>query len=279
MRVVPIALQTNIDTGSPSLAFGMRIERIDGQMFAFGTMDRPKMIDTDTTFLPGLNVMSIVQSAGFGVDNTEIEVIPDADITRESINAGRWDAATFSLSMFNWKAPTAGELIIMSGTIGTMKPRNGTFVAELRDLRQALQQDTTDVVQPDCRYRLGDAKCTVDLSDHLFTVTGSITSVTSRYVFADTARFEPDDYFAAGEIRFDTGLNAGLRFLVSDYASDTFMLALATPFAVTAGDAYTAIVGCRKRFEEDCRDKFDNGINHGGEPHKARIDKLLAGAA
>lgn len=278
-RTIPIAIQTTIDSGTTRLAWGLRIVRPDGTLFAMTTATRPKIIDTDTTYEPGLEVKSIVQSSGFGVDNTEIELLDVDVVTRLDILAGRWDASEFTLSMFDWSQPTAGELVIMTGTFGDLKPRHGKFIAELRDIRQALQQDSTDVVQPDCRYRLGDSKCTVDLTDHLFTVTGTVTSSSDRYHVTDTARTETDDYFGAGEIRFDDGLNEGLRFLVREYASDQFVLALPTPFGITVGDAYTAVVGCRKRALEDCRDKFDNIINHGGEPDKARIDKLLAGAA
>ncbi len=279
-RTIPIAIDTSIDTGTSRLAFGIRIVRPDGVSFSLTTASRSKFIDTDTTFDPGLDVQSVVQSAGFGVDNTEITLVPDDEqVTRLDILAGRWDASAVTLSVFDWKNPGNGEIVFLTGTIGDIRPRNGAFVAELRDLRQALQQDTTDTVQSDCRYRLGDSKCTIDLndSDGLFTVTGTVTSVASRRQFTDTARTEVADYFGLGEVRFTSGLNSGLRFLVRDYASDVFTLANDAPFAITIGDAYTAIVGCRKRAFEDCRDKFDNIINFGGEPDKARVDFILRG--
>jgi uncharacterized phage protein (TIGR02218 family) len=281
-RTVPAGLQTPINLGTTRFVWGLRIVRSDSEVYAITSASRTKVVDTDTTYQPGLEVKSLVQSAGFSVDNTELQIIDVDDLTRSSILAGRWDAAAFTLSLFDWSQPTAGELVMMTGTLGGVRPQRGHFVAELRDLRQALQQETTDVVQPECRYRLGDAKCTVDLidSDGLFTVNGTVTSSADRYHVTDTSRTDVDDWFGAGEILFNTGLNAGLRFLVSEYngTTDTFTLALPTPFTVTAGDTYTAIVGCRKRAEEDCRDKFDNIINFGGEPHKARVDKILAGA-
>jgi uncharacterized phage protein (TIGR02218 family) len=280
-RTVAAPLQTAIDTGTTRFVWGLRIVRSDNESFAITSATRPKTVDTDTTFLPGLDVRSLVQSAGFGVDNTELQIVNADEITRAGILAGLWDAAEFSLTLFDWSQPTAGEIVMMTGTLGEIRPRHGHFVTELRDIRQALQQDTTDVVQPDCRYRLGDAKCTLDITAPPFTVTGTVSTAASRYVFTDTSRTEADDYFGAGEVRFDTGLNAGIRLLVREYlsASDQFTFALAAPYTITPGDTYTAIVGCRKRAFEDCRDKFNNIVNFGGEPHKARVDFLLRGAA
>jgi uncharacterized phage protein (TIGR02218 family) len=279
-RTVPSALQTAIDTGTTRFVWGLRIVRSDGEFFAITSATRPKVVDTDTTYVPGLEVRSLVQSAGFGVDNTELQIVNADELTRASILAGRWDAAAFTLTLFDWSQPTAGELVMMTGTIGEIRPRHGHFVTELRDLRQALQQDTTDVVQPDCRYRLGDSKCTLDITAPPFTVTGTVSTSASRYVFTDTSRTEADDYFGAGEVRFTSGLNDGIRLLVREYlsASDQFTFALPAPFTITPGDTYVAIVGCRKRAFEDCRDKFDNIVNFGGEPHKARVDFLLRGA-
>lgn len=282
-RTVPAPIQTEIDAGSPTLTWAIVVTREDGTAYRWTTHNRMIEIGGNQyTPEPGIEVNSIAMSAGFGVDNTECRINATDTITRQDLIAGRWDAAEFSLFIVNWKTPTDGVIEFLTGTLGNLQARLGFFVTELRDIRQAIQPDTTDVVQADCRYRLGDAKCTIDLSDTDagWTVIGEITSVTSRYLFADSGRAEADDFFGAGEIRFTTGLNAGLRFHVREYvgASGAFTLSLQTPFNVTIGDEYVAIAGCRKRHVEDCVTKFANGINFGGEPHKARVDFLLRGA-
>jgi uncharacterized phage protein (TIGR02218 family) len=276
-RTVGAGLLALAQSNAPTLAWAIVVTRQDATVYRWTTHDRDVVIASNTyASAPGIDVRQLVSTSGFVPDNTEVRILADDEITRPDILAGRWDAAGVSLGVFNWKDTSQGIAIFLTGTLGDMRPRDGEFVAELRDLRQALQQDTTDVVQPDCRYRLGDAKCTKVITSPPFTVTGSVTGVTSRYVFTDTARTEADDYFGAGEVQFTSGLNAGLRFLVRSYAADVFTLALPTPFAITAADAYTAIAGCRHRFAEDCVGKFANGVNFGGEPHKARIDALLA---
>jgi uncharacterized phage protein (TIGR02218 family) len=277
-RSVPANILTVAQSGLPTLAWAVVITRQDSTVFRWSTLDRDIEIGgNDYLAAPGIDIKSLAMSAGFAVDNTEVRIIEDADITRADILAGRWDAAEFSLGLFNWKAPADGLAMFLVGTLGAFKPRHGEFIAELRDLRQALQQDTTDVVQPDCRYRFGDAKCALDITGPPFTVSKTVGTVTSRYVFSAPGT-EIDDYFGAGEVLFTSGLNIGLRFLVSGYASatDTFTLALPTPFTITPGDTFTAIAGCRKN--PDACKAHGNYLNYGGEPDKARIDKLLAGA-
>lgn len=52
------------------------------------------------------------------------------------------------------------------------------------------------------------------------------------------------------------------------------------PYAIAAGDSYAVTPGCRRRFEEDCKAKFNNVINFRGEPHLPGTDKMLkAGGA
>jgi uncharacterized phage protein (TIGR02218 family) len=276
-RSVGANLLLNAQSAMPTLAWAIVVTRGDGVVFRWTTHDVDVALGgNDYLSAPGIQIQSIAMSAGFAVDNTEVEILADDDITRPDILAGLWDSAQFTLSVFNWKAPADGAAVFMTGTLGDLKPREGRFITELRDLRQALH--TTDVLQPDCRYRLGDAKCTLDITGAPFTVTGSATSVASRYAFTDSTRTEVNDYFGAGEVLFTSGLNAGYRLLVRTYAADVFTFALPAPFAITPGDTYTAVVGCRKRDLEDCKTKFNNIVNFGGEPHKARVDAFLAGA-
>ena len=48
--------------------------------------------------------------------------------------------------------------------------------------------------------------------------------------------------------------------------------------AIAIGDAFTAVAGCQKRHDVDCRDKFGNLLNFQGEPHLPGIDALTSPA-
>jgi len=284
MRVIPIALASEIATGSARLAFGLKITRRDGQIYAFTSADEDDVIDgLRYASAPGLDIKNLVSSAGFAVDNTEIQVLPDEQfVTKADILAGRWDGADFEIFRYSWADPAAGIDIIKRGTFGNLQPRRGLYVAELRSLRQALQQTIGSIVQPTCRYRLGstsmpDGLCMVDLA--AFTVAGAVESVASSYEFSDSARTEPDDWFVEGAITWTSGLNIGLSQKIrASLATGVITLSLPMLFEIGVGDTYSMHAGCLKRHLEDCRDKFDNILNFGGEPHLPGQDRLTAPA-
>jgi uncharacterized phage protein (TIGR02218 family) len=275
-RVIPLAIQSSIDTGSATLAWGITITRQDGLQFTFVSSDREKEIDTARTGVPGFDLRSLARTSGLAVDNTEITVVePDDVITRNDLAAGRWDGAAFEVFQFNWKNPTGGILEHMVGKLGNMQPRGAMFVAELRDLRQALQQDYTQVMQESCRWRFCDERCGLDEADYTHGLT--VTSVTSQNEFeADGSGGSPPPQFVEGEIRWLTGDNAGLRVKIRAYDAGTFELAQPMVFPIQVGDTADAIEGCPKA-REACKG-FNNILNFGGEPDKPAVDAITAPA-
>lgn len=282
MRVIPITVANSTASGSSSLAWGILIVRTDGMSLSFASTDRPKFIDSAVGLAqPGFQVQSVDFSAGLAVDNTEITIVPDdLSVTREDIIAGYWDGAAFELFQFNWKDPTGGRAARMTGRLGNLSPKGLAYVAEMRDIRQTLQQDNTAVMQETCRYRLGstappDGWCMVDLAP--FTEALSVTAVSSNSEFTDSARVEAAEYFSYGWIDWLTGDNAGLRSTVRSFAAGVFELAQPLVYAIQVGDTGDAVAGCDKA-RSTCRDKFDNVLNFGGEPDKPAVDSITAPA-
>ena len=277
-KTIPALLLTNYASDTPTTAFGLKITRADAEVFGWTSAD----IDTEDIgdsvlyrATPGLDVASWAASAGLAVGNTELSILHEDDtITRADILAGRWNNAEFNLFRYNWASPSDGIEYISSGRLGEVMPRAGHYVVELRDLRQYLQQPVGAASTKTCRARLGDAMCMVDLGP--WTETGTITSVTSKQVFADSSRAEADDYFGEGILTWTSGFNTGLSQKVKTYVSDTFTLILPMIFDVQVGDTYSVIAGCRKRLDEDCVAKFDNVLNFQGEPHRPTVDELTS---
>lgn len=276
MRTVGASLLAHQQSGATTLAWGLKVTRADATVYGFTSHQRDVTI-SGVTYLagPGLDVASLVSSAGFAVDNTELTMLADdAVITRADILAGRWNYAAFELFQFNYADLTQGRDILLAGTLGEVTPQRGAFRVELRGLQQYLQQPVGAVSTKTCRARLGDARCRKVLTS--FTHTGSVTGVTSNQVFADSTRTQADDYFAEGELTWTGGDNVGITCKVKTYASasDTFTLAVPTTFPIQVGDTYSAVAGCRKRLNEDCRLKFDNVLNFQGEPHRPTVDDI-----
>jgi uncharacterized phage protein (TIGR02218 family) len=280
VKTIDTSLLATYRSGGPTIAAYVVIGRTDGQTFRWISLDRDLEIGGHTfESAPGVDVTSIVSTEGFAVDNAEVKVLDTGDeITRAGILAGIWDGASFEIGEVDWKAATPVKNILKLGKLGNFTPKRGYFVAEFRDLRQAIQNPRETVMQPTCRYTLGDAKCTKDVSGSPFTVTGTIDSSTSPYTVVDAARSEADDYFGEGRFTFTSGANAGLSQKIKSYNGTTkaFVFWQQFIYPIEAGDAYTAVVGCRLRFQEDCITKLDNGINFGGEPNKKNPDVLSA---
>lgn len=281
MRSIPSPLVTHLALGTTTLAEAIYIERGDGEIFGYTTHDIADTIDgVEYKADPGLIVQNIVTTAGAEVGNLEITTLNDGSVfTTADIFGGVWKNAEFLIFRYNFKALTDGVIPLLAGNFGEVRVMQSTVVAELHDLRRFLQHSVGLVSQKLCPYRFGSTTkptgglCLVDLGP--LTVTGTLTGATSNQVFRDSSRAEAADYFGNGEITFTSGPNAGQRMLIKSYAADgTFTTILPFWGTVASSHTYEAIPGCRHRLEEDCRDKWDNVLNFGGDPHRKGLNDL-----
>jgi uncharacterized phage protein (TIGR02218 family) len=280
MKVIPIALAPHYALETTTLCHCLKVTRADGVVLGFTSLDQALTVSA-LGYEPGFDVAQIISSANLGVDNLELTILPDdATVTEADLLGGLWNNAAFEIFEVNYLAPADGINVLKRGTTGEVQLRRGSFVVEFRGLTQGLQQSVGMVTQKTCRANFADfpaqrlnAPCRLDPAD--WTVTGTLTSVTSNQVFADSGRTEPADWFTEGIITWTDGLNEGLREKVKLHAvGGALTLSLPMPFEVQVGDAYSLIAGCRKRHDVDCRDKFDNILNFQGEPHLAGIDAI-----
>ena len=283
MKTLPASLAAHIASRVTSLATALRITRTDGEIFGFTTHDVNDVVSGVTySSSPGLDVTDIVLAASVAVGNLELTTLHDGTtFTTADVLGGVWRNAAFIIFRYNFASIGDGIDTLLTGTFGEFELKQNSVVAELRDLRQYLQQPVGSASSKTCRYRLGSTDknngglCLKDISGATFTVTGTLTSATSNQVFRDSSRTEAVNWFDEGEITFNSGANSGISAKVKSYAVDgTFTLALPLLGTVAIGNTYTAIAGCRKRLAEDCVAKFNNVLNFGGEPHRKGINSL-----
>ena len=189
-----------------------------------------------------------------------------AGISLDQVVSGVFDNARVYAFATSWAAPVEDEEPLGLGFMGKTTLKDDRYTIELMMVIDALNQSTGKTYTAPCPKTFGGqeyAGCMVDLGP--ITVTGTITAVTSRSVFQDSARTEAADWFGEGTIAFTSGANAGLKPMeIKTYAADgTITTHEAFHYPVAVGDAYTMIPGCRKRLE-DCRDKWANILNFGG---------------
>jgi uncharacterized phage protein (TIGR02218 family) len=279
VKTIPAPLLAHYALPSQAIAACITITRTDAVVMRFTGLDVALVVSGNTYLPAGLNLSGLSASAGLAVQNAELQVLPDdaLGIVRSDLVTGRWDHADFVLFETNWTDPANGINTLMTGKLGQVRPGRGLYTVELRSLAQQLQQPVGIVTQKTCRYRLGDANCGVNLAP--FTVTGAATSVAGNQVFTDSARAEAAEYFAEGVLTWTSGPNAGFAQKVKSFAAGVFTLSLPAPFTVAVGHAYSAVAGCQKRHLLDCKTKFSNLLNFGGEPDLPGVDALIRPAA
>jgi len=279
MKTLPTALAAHVATRSTTLATAMKITRTDGVVFGFTSHDVDDVVDGVTYKAnPGLDVTDIVIAANAAVGNLNLTTLHDGTVfTTADVLAGVWRNAAFKIFRYNYSNLADGIDTLLVGTVGEFQVLQNTVIAELRDLRQYLQQAVGDASSKTCRARLGDARCRANVGP--FTHTGAVTGVINNMSFQDSSRTQGVAWFDEGELTFTSGANVGLSAKIKTFSGGTFALVQPTPAAMVVGDTYTAIAGCRKRLEEDCRDKFNNVLNFVGEPHRKGINNLAKPAA
>nr|WP_286948251.1 DUF2163 domain-containing protein [Pseudomonas sp. UBA6718] len=208
-------------------------------------------------------------------------------VSKEQLESGVYDNARIYLFATSWAAPIEDEEPLSLMFMGKVDYVDNRYTAELMGAIDVLSQATSRTYSATCPWTLFDetldghvlpwsqSKCTGPraaqdgplLTD--FKVTGTLTSVTDQYMFADSVRTEVSDWFAYGSIRLTSGPNAGLKpiQIKAFTAGGVILLHEAMFYLPQVGDAYEMVPGCRKRHAEDCIGKWGNGINFGGQPH------------
>lgn len=198
----------------------------------------------------------------------------------DAIASGKWDVAIARYFTTDWSNPVEDDVEVGVFFLGKIREMDGRFVVELMGQADKLNATIGYTCQPTCTKVFCDThidgqaiiassnfRCGLNAVDYTETV--SITSVDDDRTFYATGLTSfDDDWFGAGELIFNSGAdNYGLgRRIVSSFTKATGKIVLDLPMYYTPeiGDSINILAGCRKRWDVDCRDKHNNGVNHGG---------------
>jgi uncharacterized phage protein (TIGR02218 family) len=159
-------------------------------------------------------------------------------------------------------------LLLGKGEIGGVARKGGAFTAELVGAMAALKAPVAPSTSPDCRARLGDRQCRVDLAGRRKVVAVDGAEDVELGVSGLVA-----GAYAFGTLRWMTGPNAGAVQGVVDNGSSVLTLADPPAFAVEAGTLALLTEGCDRQLET-CRARFANAVNFRGEPYLPGTDLL-----
>jgi uncharacterized phage protein (TIGR02218 family) len=281
MRAVDPALQAHLDGGATTLCACWRIGRTDGVALCFTDHDGPVAFE-DMTFAPeaAVDPSALEAAAGLAADNIEILGALRSDaITADDVALGRYDGATVTRWLVNWRAPEQ-RLVVFRGVLGEITVADGAFRAEALGLAALLNRPIGRSFQPACDATPGDARCGVDAADPAFCAEGAVVEAAGATLIAAGLDGHAAGWFAGGALEWLDGGNAGLRARVlhdaASHGGRALRLWVEPGAAVAAGDRFRVIAGC-DRTMACCRDKFRNLANFRGFPHMPGEDWLTAG--
>lgn len=272
-----------------SRAYCVRIVATSGLVVRLTAYPRNLTMSNGTVY----SVEKGYEFSGFGSTSSmspasvDLTGILGLGVTRDQLATGVFDSARVYLFATNFLAPIEDEEVLALFTLGKTTLQDERYVSEMMSLVDALNQSVGPIYTAQCQNVWADqtldgniiatdrSRCMGPRSAPdgpqmaTYKVTGTVTGVTSQYQFQDTARTEADEWFTAGQVRFITGANAGLKpaQLKQSTAGGQIVMHEAAYYPIAIGDQYEMIPGCRKRLGEDCVAKFANGKNFNGFPH------------
>lgn len=276
MRTIPAAFAAKLASGVTTLAHVWRVERRDGENFAFTDHDCPLPFDALTAEpLQGVSCGAIEKSLGLGADSASIVgALSSAAITEADLARGLWDGARVDIYRVDWSAPEE-RVHLFAGHVGEVRRGVQAFEAELRGLQAPLNAPMGRVFSRFCDADVGDQRCGVDLEASAYRGEGEVIEIIGSHAFrASGLEAFADQWFARGRIVWTAGGASEVATHRAEDGEAVFELLDVAPFEV--GAAFVVFAGCDKRLET-CRAKFANVVNFRGFPHMPGNDAVQAG--
>lgn len=274
-------LKAHLESGLTTIAHAWAITRNDGVQLGFTDHDQGLRFDgIDFRADTGLSALSLAQSTGLSVDNSEaIGALSDVSIREDEIEQGRFDGAEVRAWLVNWR-DVSQRWLQFRGSIGEVSRTDGGFRAELRGLTEALNRPQGRVYQKPCSAVLGDVSCRIDLSSPLYRFEAEADTIQDGRQFGFASQgSHAEGWFGRGRLEVLSGPCTGLSGSIKQDAvlGGRRIVSLWEPIRghLDAGTQVRLIAGCDKR-SETCRSKFKNYLNYQGFPDVPSEDWVLA---
>lgn len=266
MRTLSSPQLASVTNETMTLCRIVKFTLANGSTFTFTDLDVSIVIASETyAAANGFDLSAVQTDIGTATSNVTLTLLLDSlGLNRSMIEAGAMDGATAAVSLVDWS--TLGTPIpLFVGEVKLITYRD-ELVADI-ELEPILSRDlmlSVDIVSSNCRYDLGDTRCTVNIA--ALSKSFTITQVDNAQVI-ETNLTDADAAFDNGVLLFTSGQNSGIGLEVQSYLHTlgTITLKLIAPFPLAIGDTGTIYPGCDKTLIGGCA-KYANQLNFGGEP-------------
>jgi uncharacterized phage protein (TIGR02218 family) len=281
VKTLPPGLQSHLSSGATTLCWCWKIVRGDGMAQGFTDHDVPVAFDSLTyEAASGFTASEVQSTLGLAIDNlTVMGALATDTLNEHDLAAGLYDDAAIEIWRVNWAAPDQ-RVLMRKGNLGQVTRGKAAFQAEVRGLAHKLNQSVGHAYGYGCDADLGDARCTIDLTDPLFAGSGTVASVIDarRFTVSGLGTFA-DMWFSGGKLIWTSGANAARAMEVKRHATSITQVSIelwqAMSEAVAIGDAFTITAGCDKQFTT-CKAKFANTVNFRGFPYMPGNDAITS---
>lgn len=281
MKTLPAGLQDHLDSGTTTLCWCWKITRGDGAVQGFTDHDVNVLFDGVTyEAASGFTASEVQSTLGLAVDNlTVVGALASATINESDLAAGLYDNAQIEIWRVNW-SDTSQRVLMRKGNLGEVQRGKTAFQAEVRGLAHVLNQPVGRAYGYSCDADLGDARCTIDLTNPAFHGTGAVASIDDqrRFVVSGLSAFA-DEWFTGGKLIWASGANSARAMEIKRHGNVSGAVSLelwqAMSEDVVIGDAFTITAGCDKQFAT-CKSKFANAINFRGFPYMPGNDAVIS---
>lgn len=272
MKAMNAAFAAALAHETTTLALCWRISRADGVTLGFTSHDHD-IVHDGLRYLatPGITPAAVGDGDGADVAGGEVAgIIASGAVTVRDLEDGRYAGASAGLFLIDWMQPQAGRLDLMQGRLGNVRHDAQHFEAGFQSALTRLDDAPVELISPECRARLGDDRCKVDM--RAYERHSQVTMLVDAWTveLADSAPLSLVD----GRLRVLDGAAAGLDYTIMAQTGSRISLDRPLTPALHVGMRVSVRAGCDKR-HATCRDQFGNSRNFRGEPHVPGMDAIL----
>ena len=282
MKTLPAGLQDHLNTGATTLCWCWKLTRNDAVVQGFTDHDVDVVFDgVSYSAASGFTASEVQSTLGLAVDNLTVSGALSSDTINEAdLAAGLYDNAAIEIWRVNWASPDQ-RVLMRKANLGEVKRGKTAFQVEVRGLAQILNQPVGRAYGNGCDADLGDARCTIDLSNSLYRGVGAVVAATdARQFTASSLDAFSDGWFTGGKVVWTSGANANRAMEVKRHGVSALGVSVelwqAMSETVAPGDTFTITAGCDKQFAT-CKTKFTNAANFRGFPYMPGNDAVTAG--
>jgi uncharacterized phage protein (TIGR02218 family) len=281
MKNISPDLQAHLESGTTTLCWCWKIVRGDGAIQGFTDHDLAVAFDgLAYEAISGFTASEVQSTLGLAVDNLTVLGALSTDTLNEAdLAAGLYDNAAIEIWRVNWSAPEQ-RVLMRKGSLGEVKRGKAAFQAEVRGLAHFLNQPVGRAYGYSCDADLGDARCTIDLTNPLYRGVGAVTALLDQRRFTVSGLDDfADQWFSGGKLSWSSGANASRAMEVKRHGAAASLVTLelwqAMSEAVAIGEGFVVTAGCDKQFST-CKAKFANAVNFRGFPYMPGNDAVTA---